>query len=384
MINVLHVTEDHSFQNTGISNAVDGLTRSVPDVINPAIACVGAETLPVRKGVRLYVMTTSGLAKVWRYAPGQDTVLSQAVKSADIVHLHGLWMWIQWAAVREASRQSKPVILTPHGMLEPWIWARQSWPHRLKKTLYWNGIAFPAFRGASVIHALTSYEAVTLAGYFPGKRQVVIPHGINLQAEDQALAQLQQQDKDSPPYFLFVGRLHPVKAIHLLIRAFAQLGDDRFLLKIAGPTQTREQAYADGLHKLVSELGLQQRVTFMGEVQGSIKWQLYRDAWAVCLPSFSEVIGLVNLEAAAAGTPVITTRETGVTEDWDLCGGLFIDPEEGSILSGLQKAIAWTPAERWTRGQSLRGLVEAHYLWERIGQQWAEVYLELSGGSQHG
>lgn len=377
MIRVLHVTEDHSIHNTGISGAVDALTRCVPADILPAIACIGQETLPVRSGMELLSLPTQGIARVWRFSPGGEQLLAKAIAESDVVHLHGLWMWIQWAAARWAVRLKKPFVVTAHGMLEPWIWQRQPWPHRLKKFLYWKGIAYPAFRRANLIHALTARESDTLKASFPGQKPLVIPHGIDLRAADQALTGLPPTNSDSPPYFLFVGRLHPVKAIHLLIRAFAQLPEKRFLLKIAGPTQPKEQAYANSLSALVAELGLEKRVIFTGAVQGATKWQLYRDAWAFCLPSFSEVIGLVNLEAAAAETPVITTYATGVVEEWDQSGGLRIHPTQESIYAGLKQAANWELSEQRQRGKAMRTLVERQYGWDRIGLSWAMVYQSL-------
>ena len=383
MIRVLHVTEDHSAANTGISSAVDALTRCVPPEICPSIASVGEDTLPVRPGVGLVTFPTRGLAKSWRYAGGSGAALARAVAESDVVHLHGLWMWVQWAAARAAVRQNKPFVLSPHGMLEPWIWQRQSALNRLKKYLYWQAVAYPAFRQATRVHALTAQESRTLAGYFPTQKALLIPHGIDLAEADQSLAGLPPRPADQPPYFLFLGRLHPVKAIHLLLRAFARLPKSPFVLKLAGPTQPQEAAYAASLQQLSAELGMGQRVEFTGPVRGQAKWQMYRDAWAFCLPSFSEVIGLVNLEAAAARTPVITSYESGVVEEWDRQGGLRVHPEVDSILAGLRQALAWSDAERQERGQSLRALVERQYGWERVGKEWADAYQSLAGAGQH-
>jgi glycosyltransferase involved in cell wall biosynthesis len=383
MIRVLHVTEDHSTANTGISSAVDALTRCVPAEISPSIACVGEETLPLRQGVGLVTFPTRGLAKTWRYSPGSGPALERAIADNDVVHLHGLWMWVQRAAAREALRQKKPFMLSSHGMLEPWIWQRQSALHRLKKYLYWNVLAYPAFRPASRVHALTAREAHTLREYFPGKEALLIPHGIDIGAADRVLDGLPSSPAGDRPYFLFLGRLHPVKAIHLLIKAFARLPANPFVLKLAGPTQSQEAAYAESLRRLAEGLGLGQRVIFTGPVNGPAKWQLYRDAWAFCLPSFSEVIGLVNLEAAAACTPVITTFESGVVDEWDQCGGVRVHPLEDSLLEGLRQALAWSPVERQERGQALRGLVERQYGWERVGKQWMESYQSLIGAARH-
>lgn len=378
MIKVLHVTEDHSARNTGITTAVDALTRCVPEAIQPVIACVGDELLPAAAQVDLSVLPTRGVGRAWRFSPGGAALLARLVREADVVHIHGLWMWMQWSAARLASRMGKPFIVTAHGMLEPWIWQRQSVLHRLKKFFYWNGIAYPTYRRASAVHALTEQEAATLAGYFPGKRPVVIPHGIDLQSVDQALADLPPSNPGETPYFLFLGRLHPVKAIHLLIRAFARLPDRTFHLRIAGPAQPKEQAYADSLRSLVADLGLSERVSLIGPVDSAQKWRLYRDAWAFCLPSFSEVIGMVNLEAGAASTPVLTSFESGVSADWERYGGLRVHPEEESILAGLRQAAAWNLDERRERGMAMRVLINNEYSWTRVGQDWANLYRQLA------
>ncbi len=384
MIRVLHVTEDHSPANTGIAYAVDALTRCMPDSIQTSIACAGEETIPVKPGVRLHSFPTRGIAASWRFSPHSAAALEQAVDDADVVQVHGLWMWPQWAAARRAYSVHKPVIVTPHGMLESWIWRRQSALPRLRKYLYWKGIAYPVFKHAAVVHALTEREAATLQSYFPGQKLAVIPHGIDLHAVDGAIAQLSPAEGGAqPPYFLFMGRLHPVKGVHLLIRAFSQINANNFVLKIAGPVQSREQAYADSLHRLTVDLGLEERVIFTGAVGGAAKWRLYRDAWAFCLPSFSEVIGLVNLEAAAARTPVITTFETGVVAQWDQCGGLRIHPQEEAIRAGLVQSAAWSQEERWQRGEEMRTLVEQEYSWQRLGKDWASLYGSLAGGGAH-
>ena len=130
------------------------------------------------------------------------------------------------------------------------------------------------------------------------------------------------------------------------------------------------------------DLELTDRVSFVGPVSGVDKWRLYRDAWAFCLPSFSEVIGMVNLEAAAAGTPVITSFESGVVDAWEQYGGLRIHPDEESILAGLQQAAAWNLDERRSRGKAMRSLIEKEYSWARTGQDWAALYQRLAGGAR--
>jgi len=370
---ILYVTEDHSLDNTGVTSALDALARQLASHFDQEILAVGEGSIEPPPGVELFTLPTAGLRRVWRVPSAAGEALRNAMRHADIVHAHGVWMWSQWAAAREAHRQGKPFILTAHGMLERWTFERQSWPHRLKKALYWRGLAYPAFRHAALIHALTPNEADTLRGYFPDRQIVTLPNGIALGEMDAALRALPPRDETHPPYFLFLGRLHPKKGIHLLIQAFAQLEQQEFHLKIAGPTQPREAAYAESLPLLVEQLGVSERVQFTNRVDGAAKWQLYRDAWAFCLPSFSEGMPLVTLEAAACGTPVLTTPESGVLPEWDAHGGVLFPPDVASIAAALRQAAAWSPTERQGRAASLRRLVEREYDWQAVRPRWVEV-----------
>jgi len=109
--------------------------------------------------------------------------------------------------------------------------------------------------------------------------------------------------------------------------------------------------------------------------------QLYRNAWAFCAPSHSEAIGLVNLEAAAAGTPVITTHETGLY-DWEEGGGLLIHPRVEELCRALEQIFSWSESERQERGRTLRRLVERRYSLEAVGPQWQALYGELARGER--
>ena len=400
MTHLLQVTEDHSTQNTGITNAVDSLIfqlARLPNTIKQSLVNTGEDTIPLPDSVPEISLPPSGLGRSWRYVPGGDRKLKQAVKQADVIHLHGIWMWVQWSAARAARQQGKPFVLSVHGMLEPWIWHRQSWLNQLKKNIYWHLLAYPAFRNASVIHAISTIEAETLSKYFikgdfrRGSLKIeVIPHSLDLESIDRILGDI--ATKDTPdnsvhprslnsdhhdPYILFLGRLHPVKGIDLLIKSFANLNPTGINLKIAGFSEPREAAYMAHLQQLVKEAGIERRVQFLGAVRGNQKWELYQNAWIFCLPSHSEVIGLVNLEAAACRTPVITTHVTGLGKKWIENGGILIKPESTSLERALNQALQWSIDERDAHGNALRRLIESTYSWNATTDLWKNLYERL-------
>lgn len=380
MSRILQITEDHSAENTGITSAVDALVRQVQPVLPQTVLSTGSAAVPLPPGASgIQLPIGGGVRRAWRAASAAQ-VLSQQVQQADVVHLHGIWMWVQWAAARAAIQQHKPFLLSLHGMLEPWIWQRQHWIHQIKKKLYWQSVAYPVFQHASLIHAIHPREAQNLKTYFPTLPIRVISPSLDLQAIDHICAST-APDPNPEPYILFLGRIHPVKGIDLLIRAFAQLDTPGVRLKIAGPTSPRESAYADQVHKLVVDTGLEGRVEFLGAVQSHQKWDLLRNAWVFCLPSHSEVIGMVNLEAAACRTPVITTRATGIPPTWIEAGGFLVETSVTALADAMQQALQWTSQERCARGENLHHLIETTYSWKATSALWVELYQQLSGGA---
>jgi glycosyltransferase involved in cell wall biosynthesis len=92
-------------------------------------------------------------------------------------------------------------------------------------------------------------------------------------------------------------------------------------------------------------------------------------------PSLSEAIGLVNLEAAACGTPTITTRATGL-EDWENggVGGFLVGPDP-ELRTALERVSRLSTDEYDARSRGSRDLVERRYSWAVVSTQWREAYL---------
>ena len=144
---------------------------------------------------------------------------------------------------------------------------------------------------------------------------------------------------------------------------------------IVGPES--DPAYSAKLKSLVRSLGVEHKVTFPGPVfDPQEKNVLYRHAWAFCAPSQTEVMGLVNLEAASVELPVVTTQETGLW-GWE-GGGVLVHPRVEELSRALEQVFAWSEGERQDRGHRMRQLVERRYPWQAVGPQWLELYGGLS------
>ncbi|HXO53317.1 MAG TPA: D-inositol-3-phosphate glycosyltransferase, partial [Mycobacterium sp.] len=105
------------------------------------------------------------------------------------------------------------------------------------------------------------------------------------------------------PVLAFVGRIQPLKAPDVLLRAAAKLPGVRVV--VAGGPSGSGLAAPDGLVRLTDELGIADRVTFLPPQSRDRLVDVYRAADLVAVPSYSESFGLVAVEAQACGTPVV-------------------------------------------------------------------------------
>ncbi len=131
---------------------------------------------------------------------------------------------------------------------------------------------------------------------------------------DKAQARRAIGDPAEGPLVLFVGRIQPLKGVEVAVRAFHQLADVSCrLFVIGGPSGPHGGEEVAAVHALVERLGLSERVLFLPPQRHEALSTFYRAADVCLVPSMSESFGLVALEAAACGTPVIASAVGGLT-----------------------------------------------------------------------
>jgi len=177
---------------------------------------------------------------------------------------------------------------------------------------------------SDLVVAISAAEArtvVTRCGADPN-RVVIVPPGVDAQqfrprAPDEAKWTWPHERGPacSKGYMLFAGRLQPLKGPDLVIAALAQVPVElRPHLVVAGEVSKDFAGYADELSAMVDRLDLGQYVTFMGSKSRDCLAEMMRGALLTLVPSHSETFGLVALESAASGTPVIASSAGGLRE----------------------------------------------------------------------
>ena len=262
----------------------------------------------------------------WRYSSGLKKALEQEAKCFDIIHIHGMWLYPHFIAAKVAARQGVPYIISPHGMIEADALARKG----LKKRIYWELIEKHNFQNATTIHAITENEKNQISKLVPAKPCFVLPNGIEtLEANPKSLF-------PDNPTILFVGRIHPKKALDRLIEALMDIPNTRLIVAGDG-----DEAYKKEILALVDRLGISKRVEFLGFVGKMAKVELYAKASFLAVPSHSEVLSLVALEAISHGLPVLISRACHFDDIGQNGAGVVMkDNEPSSIADGVRQMLS--------------------------------------------
>ncbi|MYG93580.1 MAG: glycosyltransferase [Acidimicrobiia bacterium] len=170
---------------------------------------------------------------------------------------------------------------------------------------------------ADVVIASCESEAQQLQHYYdaPSARIEVAPPGVEhalFSPGDQGAARAALKLGDGP-VLLFVGRIQPLKRPAVAVKTLAKLNrSDSRLLIVGGPSGNQGQAELQGLQAQVDVLGLSKQVVLVPPLPHYRLSTYYRAADVVLVPSRSESFGLVALEAAACGTPVVAASVGGL------------------------------------------------------------------------
>lgn len=373
-MNILYLTPDHSTASFGVTTVVsqlaDRLTFKNSD-LSLIISAVGTSAVKQNDNVIIKLIQPSRVGAAWRWTPNIKNKIKSVIKEfkIDIVHIHGIWRAIHWAGLDVARANNIPTIISPHGMLEPWLWNSQGLAKRVKKELYTKFIFNPAIPKTYYFHAITPLEKKNLQIQYPLSKIFTIPNAINIPISSSGNKRLPIKQ------ILFLGRLHPKKGIDILLKAFAEIQKkDDWKLIIAGPEDYPN--YLHTLKKNIQWLNIEDYVEFKGAIWGDQKQELIESSWVMIAPSFSEVIGMVNLEAAAYRTPSITTYQTGLA-DWQEGGGKLINPTTFELKQALSEVMAWTLETRISQGDASFEHVKQNYSWEVILPKWQKLYKEI-------
>lgn len=314
------------------------------------------------------------------FSPSLYRALGREAAAYDVVHIHSLFLFPQWAAYRHAARAGIPYVVTPHGILDPYH-RRHGHLRKRVTDLVWQR---RLLEGARALHLTTDEEARLVADVAPQIPRVIASIGVHW-AEYQDLPdgkafRRRFLDGHDGLIVLHLGRVSHKKAPDVLVQAFAHAARDipDARLAFVGPD---DESLTPRLTSLAQELGVGGRVVFTGMLpghEGKLAALAAADIWA--LPSNAENFGIAVAEALAAGLPVVISRRVNTAPAIELAGAGLVAKGEPHAFGEALRSLLRDPERRADLGRRGREFAR-RYDWAAVAPGLATVYERALEGS---
>jgi glycosyltransferase involved in cell wall biosynthesis len=319
-------------------------------------------------GVAVHYFRVRALRRLY-WAPALGQCLRALIHEFDVVHLHSVFLWPTWAAARIAAAAGVPYIMTPRGMLVRDLIRRKStWA----KTAWLQLIERHSLAHAAGVHVTAQLEATELRALGLQMPEIsCIPNGVEVPAESAGMPRSAVSGLPDR-YVLFLSRISWKKGLDRLLTAWQWVPE--LPLVIAG---NDEENYLPKLQAMARELGIADRVHFVGAASDAEKWALYAAAELFVLPSYSENFGNVVAEAMAMGCPVIVTPEVGIAALVDEAGAGIVSGGDPAQLAAAITMLVLDGSMRRECGRRGRELVRTRLSWSGVAAQTEKLYLQI-------
>ncbi len=293
--------------------------------------------------------------------------IQQFVRDSDIIQLMSHWTVLNVLVYCCARMQKKPYVVCPAGSLP--IFGRL----QLVKKIFNRIIGNRMIRNAARCVACAPNEMAHFKKFGVKEKTIeIISNGICLEdylvADDSAFRQAYRLPE--VPLLLFVGRLNLIKGPDILLRAFCVVKNEiPHHLLFAGP----DGGMLAKLQNIVREEQIGDRVHFLGHVGGVHKSMALHAADILVIPSRSEPIPIVLLEAGAAAIPVLLTDQCGFNQIEEIGGGMLAPATIEGLAHGLRRILA-TPHVLEFMGKKLHQYTKEHFAWDRIVHEYIKLY----------
>ncbi len=286
----------------------------------------------------------------------------------DVLHVHAPFSYPSLAACSAARYRRVPYVYRTLGTMDPWSLRHRAW----KKWPYYQLLEKRNLRAAAVVHVTSEMERQALDDLGFGARTCAIGYGVQL-------PRAVQRSASETLRILFIGRLHPIKGLPVLLDAVAKLPDmsgRAWRLDIGGGG---DDAHRAELEAQARSLGIAARVRFFGFVHGDEKARLLADSDVFVLPSHHENFGLAALEAMGVGLPAVVSDGVALSSEIDAAGAgiRFRDGDAGGLAAALGRYL--DPTVRARAGERARGLVQERFTVEAMAGALERMYRGAAG-----
>lgn len=362
MLRIVHVVPEIDVAASGLSLSVCRLAEAQAALgASVELFCIdGARVVP---GVKVTRFDSVHLAKNFDFALRYGPTLRQRADEVDIVHNHSLWQLLNIEAGLWANGRRARLVTSPHGTMAPAARAHSAW----KKRLVWP-LQRAVLERASLLHATSAEEAADLrsAGFL--QPIALIPLGMDMPP---------RTSRDNPPMLtlLFLGRLHPIKALDNLLNAWARIADHHpaWELRLVG---SGEPAHESAIRQMAELLP---RVVLAGPVDEVTKWEAYGQADLFVLPSHTENFGIVVAEALASGLPAVVSRGAPWQGLETEAAGVWTSNAPDELAVALDRMMVLSAGDRAAMGERGRAWMARDFSWDQVARKSMDAYQFILG-----
>ncbi len=333
------------------------------------------------------VVLTHGLgpsSKKYGYTDRFIPWLRSNAERFDAVIIEGIWQYHSFATWRVLKDTSVPYFVFTHGMLDPWF--KHTYPLKhLKKWLYWPWADYRVLRDArAVLFTCEEERLLARQSFWLYKcNEAVTSYGTDQPPENESDLKStfykQYPHLSTKRLLLFLSRIHEKKGCDMLIESFFKVAkkDPSLHLVMAGPDQT---GWMEKLKNQAETLGVIDRITFTGMLQGDMKWGAFYASEVFILPSHQENFGIVVAEALACGKPVLISNKVNIWREIEEDKAGIIDND--TVVSTVRSLRKWLDMDVKSRQEMSRQAKHCFATRFHI-KQATERLLEIIAGKLH-
>jgi glycosyltransferase involved in cell wall biosynthesis len=314
------------------------------------------------------------------FSPALLRALAAEARRCDVIHLHSLFLFPQWAGYRAALGAQVPYVVSPRGALDPFLRTRG----RRRKAIVDGLWQRRMFERAGAIVFTAAQEADLASDVLPAEAsRFVVPNPIDLRVfdvrRDGGRFRRRFLNGRVGPLVMNLGRISHKKGLDVLIRAFAVVNRQtpESLLAIVGPD---DEGLQPKLETLAGAMGIADSVVFTGMLHGEEKLEALAAATVWALPSYTENFGVAVIEALAAGVPTVISPHVNIAPAAEAAGAVVVAPVHADAVAASLTALLADECER--RQLAGRGHAFAsRFARPAVGALLAETYTRVSRGS---
>lgn len=294
--------------------------------------------------------------------------LKKTISEFDIIHIHEHRHSLAIATHRYAMKNNVPYVLQAHGSVLPFFQKEKL------KEIFDKLWGFDILYDARMVFALTDIEKEQyLKMGVSNDKITIVPLGINLDEYDDLPDKGVFKKKFNIPsddkIILFLGRIHEIKGLDLLIKSFNKIPNDNVKLVLVGG----DSGFKEDLDKMIDELNLNEKIIFPGVLTGTDKIEALVDCDIFVMPSRYESFTTSGLEAMACFKPLILTDKNHIHTWVKDNVGLICEFDENDLSNCIIRLLNdESLCEQF--GNKGRQLIEEKYDWNKVVSQIDMIY----------